>query len=110
MECSNFNCGAHTWNSHVRCANCRRADINMCCDCDEPCSRRALYCTSCRDNHRASTIKSFYDKRKGGYPECQMCFKELPKRHMKRCLTGDCKRIYTNLDQVVRRGNKYITN
>lgn len=110
MQCCNFNCGAHAWGKRIRCANCRRKDINLCCDCDAPTTRRAFYCTSCRDNHRETMLKAFHEGRAGEFPECQMCFKTLPKRHMKRCLDGECKRIYTNLDQIVRRGRKYITN
>ena len=101
-ECSNFHCGAHTWNKHIRCANCRRRDINLCCDCDAPTTRRALYCDDCRMNHRATMLKVFHESRKADYPECRMCFKTLENRKQRYC-KGFCTRLYLSLDRGVRR-------
>ena len=84
--------------------------MNLCCDCDRPTTRRALYCDDCRMNHRETMLKAFFYNRKGAMPECVMCGQELPKRKCVVCPDSECKRIYLNLGQIVRRGKRHITN
>ena len=108
-ECANFYCDNIPFGNRIRCANCRRSDINTCCDCDKPTTRRAVYCKDCKMNHRDIMLKVFHESRKADLPECCMCFQQLPNRRMIHC-KGECHRIYTNLNQIVTRGRKYITN
>tara|TARA_R110002020_G_scaffold138965_2_gene309577 strand:+ start:14757 stop:15128 length:372 start_codon:yes stop_codon:yes gene_type:complete len=118
-QCANFYCDNIPFGNRIRCANCRRSDINTCCDCDEPTTRRAVLCNDCRLNH----IEAAYEKIRPRkvrvpkalvypkpYPNCLMCEKQLSMRGLKVCQGGDCIRIYSNLNQIVTRGRKYITN
>ena len=120
MICSNFNCGAYAWGKRIRCANCRRADINKCCDCDTDTTRRALLCNDCRLGHRDATAEKISGPKKvrgpkimvypRPYHNCLMCEEILPSRILKVCQGGDCLRIYKNLRMIVRRGRYNITN
>jgi hypothetical protein len=107
MTCANFNCDNIPFGNKIRCANCRRQDINTCCDCDEITTRRAVYCKDCKMNHRTTMLKIFHKNHSIDFPKCRMCFQQMPHRRMKYC-KGECNRIYSNLDRAVRRGKKYI--
>jgi hypothetical protein len=109
MTCANYKCGNTPFGSKIRCGYCRKHDINTCCDCDEPTTRRAVYCKDCKMNHRATMLNVFHQSRKTDFPKCRMCFQQLSNRKMRYC-KGECNRIYLNLDRVVRLGKKYITN
>ncbi len=102
--CVNFHCDNITFGSRVRCGNCRRQDLNLCCDCDQLTSRRAIYCKDCKMNHRKTINNLFHENRRGDLPECQMCFETLPHRKMKRC-KGFCSKFYHSLYVKNRRNN-----
>jgi hypothetical protein len=108
-QCANFNCNNTPFGNRIRCGYCRRYDINTCCDCDEPTTRGAVYCKSCKMNHRTAFLKIFHNNRKIDFPECRMCFQQLPMRKMRYC-KGECNRIFTNLDRYVRQGKKNESN
>ena len=109
MECCNWNCDGHAWSKHMRCSKCRRADINTCVDCDSICNRGAYYCRSCRDNHTAAKLRSYFLNQNSIYPNCVMCEVQLESRKLKTC-RGDCLKLYRQLDFIVRRGNTKVND
>ena len=119
-ECANFYCNNIPFGNRIRCGQCRRRNINNCCDCDADVSNRALLCNDCRLAHREAAYEKIRGPRKvrvpkalvypKPYPNCLMCERRLSMRRLKVCQDGDCLRIYGNLKQIVTRGRKYITN
>ncbi len=100
--CVNFHCNNVTFGNRIRCGNCRRQDLNLCCDCDQLTTRRAIYCKDCKMNHRETMLKVFHENTKADLPECRMCFEPLPNRKMKYC-KGFCAKLFLCLDREVRR-------
>ena len=139
-DCCNINCNFLVRKNKLRCGKCsRRSDYRcaMCnsqvrvankifCDncikirqqvisCDKVNSNsyQELYCIICNKTLVGQQTKYCSDCRvtpSKPYPKCLMCDSVLPKRINKVCQGGDCLRIYKNLQMIVRRGKKHITN
>ncbi len=59
MTCANFNCDNIPFGNKIRCAKCRKYDINECVGCDVITNRGAFYCVNCRDEHKKDRFKTF---------------------------------------------------